>query len=131
MRINPRKSLILFTLAATALLSGCDNTPPAKTISFSQDIKPILEAHCLECHNEGGAGAVASGLKMTSYASLMEGTKFGPVIKPGNSLSSTLVILVEGRANSAINMPHGDRPPLSKAQIQTLRQWIDQGAPNN
>jgi len=123
--------LSLPVLAAVLLLTGCDNTPPANKVSFSKQIQPILAQNCLECHDKNGAGAKASGLEMSNYASLMKGTKFGPVIKPGNSLSSTLVILVEGHADSTINMPHGDRAPLSKEQVQTLRQWIDQGANNN
>jgi len=123
--------LSLSVLAAVLLLTGCDNTPPANTVSFSKQVQPILAQNCLECHDKNGVGAKASGLEMSSYASLMKGTKFGPVIKPGNSLSSTLIILVEGHADATINMPHGDRAPLSKEQVQTLRQWIDQGANNN
>ncbi len=122
---------IFITLIFVLLLSGCDNTPPAADISFSKQIQPILAQRCLECHNAQGAGSIASGLKLSNYDELMKGTKFGPVIKPGDSLSSTLVILVEGRADSAIKMPHGDRPALSSEQIKTLRQWIDQGAKNN
>lgn len=123
--------LSLSTFAGVLLLSGCDSTPPAAEISFAKQVKPIFAQHCLECHDTNGEGAKASGLMLSSYQAVMKGTKFGPVIKPGDSLSSTLVILVEGRANASINMPHGDRPPLSKEQIQTLRQWIDQGAKNN
>jgi Planctomycete cytochrome C len=120
----------LLIIAVGLLLVSCDATPPAAQVSFSQQIQPILAERCLECHDAGGAGAVASGLNLSSYDGLRKGTKFGPVIKPGDSLSSTLIILVEGRADPAINMPHG-RLPLSKAQIQSLRQWIDQGANNN
>ncbi|HEC19354.1 MAG TPA: hypothetical protein ENI97_08420 [Gammaproteobacteria bacterium] len=118
-------------LSATVLvLSACDKAPPEPQVSFSKDVQPILARHCLECH-AGGEGTKASGLKLTNYDEVMQGTKFGPVIKPGDSLSSTLMILVEGRANSAINMPHGDRPPLSAEEIKTLRLWIEQGAKNN
>ena len=53
------------------------------------------------------------------------------VIKPGDSVSSTLMILVDGRADPSINMPHGGRPPLSKDETDKLRRWIDAGAANN
>ncbi len=124
-------SLTLSAITTVLLLSGCDSTPPAAEVSFSKQIQPILTQHCLKCHNEKGAGTIASGLKLSSYEALLQGTKFGPIIKPGDSLSSTLIILVEGRANPSINMPHGNQPPLNDGQIQTLRQWIDQGARNN
>ncbi len=123
--------LTLSAVAAVLLLSSCDSTPPAAEVSFSKQIQPILTQHCLKCHDEKGAGTVASGLRLSGYEALLQGTKFGQVIKPGDSLSSTLIILVEGRANPSINMPHGNQPPLSGEQIQTLRQWIDQGARNN
>jgi hypothetical protein len=118
-------------ICTTALLSACDDHSASQAVSFSQDIKPILSEHCLECHQAGGAGALASGLVLDSYQGLIKGTKFGPVIKAGDSLSSTLVILIEGRADTSINMPHGDRPPVSKPQVQQLRQWIDEGTLDN
>jgi hypothetical protein len=61
----------------------------------------------------------------------MKGTKFGPVVQPGNSFESVLVMLVEGRADQSIKMPHQDEPPLAAEQIETLKLWIDQGANNN
>lgn len=121
----------LVTLSTVLLLSGCNNTPHPTEISYSKHIKPILAQRCLECHDAQGAGSIASGLQLSTYDKLIKGTKFGPIIKPGDSLSSTLMILVEGRADSTINMPHGDRPPLTSEQIKTLRQWINQGAKNN
>ncbi len=123
--------LTLPAIAVVLLLSSCDSTAPVTEVSFSKEIQPILTQHCLKCHDEKGAGTAASGLRLSSYETLLQGTKFGPVIKPGDSLSSTLIILVEGRANPSINMPHGNQTPLSNGQIQTLRQWIDQGARNN
>jgi len=118
--------------AAAVLLSSCNSsTPPVTNISFSKQIQPVFTQHCLKCHNEKGVGTIASGLKLSGYEELLQGTRFGPIIKPGDSLSSTLVILVEGRANPSINMPHDNQAPLSNEQIRTLRQWIDQGARNN
>ena len=122
--------LFVMVVAIVGLINACakDKEP---VISFSKDVQPILSANCLECHAQGGQGQVASGLNMETYADLMKGTKFGPVIKAGDSLSSTLIVLIEGRADPSINMPHGDRAPLSKEQISTLKKWINQGAANN
>ena len=112
------------------LLQACSQSG-TDTVSFSKDVFPILQSRCFECHTKGGEGYKASGLSMETYAELMKGTKFGPVIKPKDSLSSTLMVLIEGRADPSINMPHGDRKPLTKDQIQTIGKWIDQGAKNN
>jgi predicted small secreted protein len=127
-----RSAIITFALfTLTLVITGCETTTPPKTASFAKDIQPILSKHCLECHRQGGAGESASGLNLTTYQGLMKGTKFGPVVKPGDSLSSTLLILVEGRADPSIKMPHGDRPSLSKDEIDQLRNWVDQGAKDN
>jgi len=111
-------------------MSAC-NKQEGPTVSYSKDVEPILTATCLECHANGGAGQVKSGLSMVTYSDLMKGTKFGAIIKPGDSLSSTLVLLIEGKADPSLKMPHGDRKPLSVEQIKTIKTWIDEGAPNN
>jgi uncharacterized membrane protein len=133
MLIHDRKMpYFLLALVTTFLLGGCDDSgKDQQKVSYAKAVVPVLQKHCLECHAPGKQGEQASGLDMSTYQSLMKGTKFGPVIKAGDSLSSTLVILVEGRADPSLKMPHGDRPPLSSEEIKTIRQWIDQGAMNN
>lgn len=101
------------------------------TVSFSQDVQPVLEQHCSECHQAGGKGEIASGLNLTSYAGLMTGTRNGPMVIAGDVEGSNLVVLIEGRADASIKMPHGKDQPVSKEQIQTIRTWIAQGANNN
>lgn len=101
-----------------------------KEVSFKADVQPILAQNCLECHAAGGAGAEKSGLVLSSYEDLMKGTRFGPIVKPGDTLTSVLIMLVEGRADPSIRMPH-QKDPLPKNQIALLRQWVEQGAKNN
>lgn len=125
----------LATLLATALgLAGCtggEEPGTVQKVSFEQDVLPILEQHCGDCHSRDGAGYEKSGLALTGYEDLMQGTQYGPVVKPGDPLSSTLVILVEGRADPTLKMPHGDLPGLDEQEIATLRAWIEQGAEND
>ena len=118
-------------LAGLCLVSvwGCQQAGQPQ-VSYSQDVRPILEKNCLECHEEGGSGYVASGFSMASYEDLMKGTKFGPVVKPEDSFTSALTMLVEGRADPSIQMPHG-KEPLNEEEIATLKTWVDQGAKNN
>ena len=97
---------------------------------YTADVRPILDKHCAECHLPDAQGAQASGFQIDSYASIMKGTKFGPVIVPGDADSSTLYILVAGKADPKINMPHG-KEALSPAEIETIRLWIEQGALDN
>lgn len=118
-----RSSLLV---SAALLLAACGE----KEVSFKADIQPILQQYCVECHAEGGKGSEKSGLILTSYESVMKGTRFGSIIKPGDALSSTLIMLVEGRADPSIKMPHG-KESLPKDKIDYLKQWVMQGAKNN
>jgi len=102
-----------------------------EAVSFSQNVKPIIDQNCLSCHKEGGTGLEASGFSMVGYDNLMKGTKFGPMIIAGDSAGSNMIVLMEGRADPSISMPHGSMDPVSKQDIETIRLWIDQGAKNN
>ncbi|WP_242471020.1 c-type cytochrome domain-containing protein [Thiocystis violacea] len=117
----------LIALPLALVLTGCGQP---SNVSFKQDVLPIISKHCVECHLPGGAGHEASGFLVESHASLMKGTKFGPVIVPGDSLSSSLYRLVAGEVDASIRMPHG-KDPLSQQEIAMIETWITQGAQNN
>lgn len=117
-------------VCGTALigLSGCQGDD---TVSFTRDVKPILAANCFSCHQEGGAGYEASGFNMATYEDLMKGTQYGPMILPGDAEGSNLIVLMEGRADPSISMPHGKMERVPQSDIDTIRRWIDQGARDN
>jgi hypothetical protein len=117
----------LFLLTAVVALLGCGEEP----VSYSADVRPFLEKYCIRCHGEGGAGSEASGFRMDDYDSLMKGTKHGPVVKAGDSFTSVLVMLVEGRADPALRMPHDEGEAPGQEEIEIVKMWIDQGAKNN
>ena len=123
MRITLSNGCLLIMLGT--VLTAC-----TKQASFSEDVMPILEAKCLSCHAEGSEGFEASGFSVESYENLMKGTRQGPVIEPGHSYFSTLQIVVEHRADPSVSMPR-DSAKLSAAEIQTIGEWIDQGAKKN
>jgi len=120
----------MLAVAAVGLLaaSACERTP---TVSFQKDVVPILDQHCKSCHLPGQPGYVVSGFEVGSYESLMKGTKFGPVVLPGDPLTSVLVMLIEGRVDPSLKMPHGDATTPTQEQILTIRRWVEQGAKNN
>ena len=116
--------LSLFPLA----MAACTGEP---AVSFSQDVKPILDQNCIRCHQAGGEGEVASGFNMSTYDGLMKGARFGPMIIAGDVEGSNMLVLMEGRADPSISMPHGQEETISKQDIQTIKLWIKQGARNN
>ena len=54
------------------VLTACGG---ASEVSFSQDVKPILDQNCSQCHHAGGEGEVASGFNMATYDGVMKGAK--------------------------------------------------------
>jgi mono/diheme cytochrome c family protein len=124
---NPTLYLALTCLAA---LSACSQKQEVQAVSYAKDVEPILAKNCKECHVPGGSGLEKTGLDMSNYDTLMKGTKFGPIVKAGDPLTSTLVMLVEGRADPSLRMPHG-KEKLLDADIAKIRAWVEQGAKNN
>ena len=61
----------------------------------------------------------------------MKGTDAGPMVIAGDIEGSNMLVLMEGRADPSISMPHGQNDPVPKKDIQTLKTWIGQGAKDN
>lgn len=120
-------SVHVFAVALLGL-GGCERGPDAGTVSYRQDVQPILETYCAECHTGDGAGVAASGFSVESHEAVMKGTRFGSMIEPGDPLSSSLYRLVSGREiHPSIQMPHG-KDKLTEAEIAVIEAWIRQGA---
>jgi len=108
--------------AATDLPTAEAQVAPASSVSYSKDVFPIFEASCIKCH---GVEKVSRGLDLTSYEKTMTGSVKGPVVLPGDADNSLLVKLsVEGK------MPK-QGAKLTPEQIEVVRNWVIQGAPNN
>lgn len=111
-------------------------TVVASPVSFSGQIQPIFNAGCAVsgCHLPGGSGpmSLAAG---ASYGNLVGvNATNGPCagdkrVRPGSAGTSALVKRLEG-TSCGTRMPIGGTQ-LSAAQIQLIRDWITQGAPNN
>lgn len=105
--------------------------------SLRNDIQPIFTARCAVagCHitaTEANLGLVLKDAE-TSYANLVnvESGEYQGVFRviPGNSVQSWLMYRVETNLVEE-RMPKGAEP-LSQGTLDTIRNWIDQGAQNN
>jgi mono/diheme cytochrome c family protein len=127
--------LVAIALGAAGLI-GVEVAAPssqscaADTQSFAEDILPLLKWRCSGCHQSGGEGYEKSGLDLTSYEGVMKGTKFGPMVIPGDPRMSNLMLLLDHRAAPQIRMPH-NRRQLSSCDRDAIRAWIREGAKNN
>ncbi|MGE5503423.1 MAG: c-type cytochrome domain-containing protein [Actinomycetota bacterium] len=123
------KSIALAAGAALMLAAGAASAKE-EPVSFSEDVHPILQMRCVACHSPGMEGTEKSGLDLTTYDGVMKGTKHGPMIVAGDPLTSNLMVLIEGRADKSLYMPHGKKK-LSQCDRDLIRKWIKQGAKNN
>ncbi len=66
------------------------------------------------------------GLRLDRGTDALRGSYGGPVILPGNSAESKLVLMVAGLIDGKVMPPAGES--LTRTEIALLRAWIDQGA---
>ena len=130
-------------LGATAVLLGAaactDFDAPDPTAlpdvvvanpSFTRDIMPIFEARCATggCHtNETRQNNLALDPLDTAYVHARR------ISNPANPSNSFLVLVLRESTAQSVNrprMPLG-QPPLTENQIQTIVNWIGQGALKN
>lgn len=128
--MNYTYTVSFITTLLTCLYSaGCITTPQ---ISYQRDVHPIFVDKCIDCHTPpNGEGYKKTGLEMNSYETLMEGSIYGPVVVPGNSKTSPLNMLVEGRAGNLSLKLKNKHKPITDHEIEILHLWVEQGARNN
>lgn len=115
-------ALLVGYLALTDTSEAPAAAPEPTEVSFSGDVLPVLETRCQRCH---GTGRAEAGLRLTSHADVMAGSDYGAVVIPGNAETSHLVeVIVSGE------MPLGGQK-LPDTDVQTIRDWVDAGAPDN
>ncbi len=123
-------AFVLFRLSLDAVRAlgqtpgapGAGSTSQAK-VDFQKDIQPIFEQNCYGCH---GPNTQLSTFRLDLKESALAGGRLGKDILPGEALGSPLYGRVAG-LGGVDRMPLG-RKPLSDAQIELIRIWINQGA---
>jgi ankyrin repeat protein len=116
-----RKTLLALILGAW--LSGVPLAAQSTKVDFGREVQPILRENCFGCH---GPSQQIRGIRVDQRRSLMPNRvgANGARIIPGNSGASRLYSVLTGQ--QGLQMPPAG--PLTPAQIETIRTWIDQGA---
>src|ERR1051326_8848129 len=108
-------------LIASALLITCARViAGASAPTFEKDIRPILKAHCFDCHGEGDK--LRGGLDLRLRRLMVKGGDDGPVIVPGKPEKSLLFKMVHSG-----DMPKRDKK-LSHEEVALIKNWIAGGA---
>ena len=107
-----------------------DDTPPVQAKAkvdptlvefFEAKVRPVLEAHCINCH---GPTKQKAGLRLDSREALMRGGDSGPTVEPGRPEVSRLIEAVNHSAD--LQMP--PKGKLKGAEVEALAKWVRDGA---
>ncbi len=117
---------LLLTLLLLSTPSAARAQGPAKksSISFINDVAPILKENCFACHD---AKKRKGKLDMTTYENLRKGGINEDPITPGNPRDSKIYeVLTSKGADRMPPREAGDA--LAKEKIAVIEQWIKEGA---
>nr|BAL55977.1 vegetatible incompatibility protein [uncultured Planctomycetota bacterium] len=96
-----------------------------REISYYRDVRPILQLRCQGCHQPAKA---EGGYIMTEHRALLEKGRSGePGIVPGHPEKSRVMQMIVSQDGKPPAMPR-NQDPLTPEQVETIRQWIAQGA---
>ena len=112
MRLSPLLILLVLVLPASAA---------DRPLTFERHVRPILKAHCFDCHGEGSK--LKAGLDLRLARLIKTGGESGAAIEPGRPAASLLIERV-----TAGEMPPGESKKLTAEQIAVLSRWIAAGA---
>ena len=108
--------------AAAAQAEPAEPGAKRTEVSFSKDIKPLLEASCIQCHAKG---KTKGGLSLESREALLKGGDTGPAAIPGKGKDSLIVQLVASTDADTVMPKKGSH--WTPEQVGLLRAWIDTG----
>ncbi len=120
---------LLISAAAWGTAAGeRDGSAPPSRIDFARQIRPILSDNCFRCHGPDDTErkvGLRLDIKDKAFGELRGG---GRAIVPGKSHESELIAKITAENPRERMPPAKANKTLSRAQIELLRQWIDQGA---
>ena len=125
------KLAFVWLLACVVLGSGlgCRRTANRR-LDFNQDVQPILASRCFSCHGPDPEMRKAGlRLDLEEWA-LRKRPQHPDAIVPGHPEKSALVKRIESKDPHYL-MPQtarGEAKPMSAGEIETLTEWIREGA---
>src|SRR5689334_27080 len=131
MKSNRRVWLNAFAVVLTSLSAvnpAVRVQAEGRNPDYMRDVRPILAHHCFRCHGADEQSREA-GLRLDSRESAVHGGDSSQAaIVPGNPDMSLLIQRVTASDESEQMPPPEAKSPLTAAQVQTLRKWIEGGA---
>jgi DNA-binding beta-propeller fold protein YncE len=134
MRLSVKISIALTSLVIFVITSCTKDSAPPEFGNYPTEIGKIMTYKCATsgCHNTASA-AGSAGLDLSSYSTLFKGSSNGSPVIPFRSDFSSLCYFIntydEFGPKNIPTMPLNGTA-LSKNEVKTIKDWIDQGAPD-
>jgi len=107
-----------FSLVIFGLLSQPASGQDEPKIDFVKQIQPIFEKYCLSCHGEVKPKDFRIDLKDEAM----------DYIEAGAADDSTMYLVLISEDEDELMPPPDEENPLTPAEIQLVKDWINQGA---
>jgi cytochrome c5 len=105
--------------------AASETLPEKRKVDFARDVQPILQRSCYFCH---GPQKQTSEYRLdVREIAIKGGEAYAPNIIAGNAKESPLAQFIAGEGDTLMP-PEGKGQRLSVEEVQTIRDWIDQGA---
>jgi uncharacterized membrane protein len=102
-------------LGLFAAFFAMDALASPRVPTYEEDVKPLLEGHCVECHHAGGAR-----IDLTRFPFTMADGRVGD--------QEQIVRWILGKVDlNAPTMPPGVRTKLTVAEVRLIADWLEQG----
>jgi mono/diheme cytochrome c family protein len=108
-------SIFLLASCAKDKVSNSQNCFVPTTVSYSQDIKSILNQKCNNCHSYPGTGGIYLDSFQMVHDLAISGILLGSILSQPNFTA----------------MPPTGYDQLDSCEIKNIQKWVAQGAPNN
>lgn len=116
-------SLVMLLLLVWPTTNSLHGQEATKSVSFRQDIRPLLSDRCFSCHGPDESTREAN-LRLDDPDSAYE-----IAISPGSVDSSELwARIVSTDEDSVMPPPNAHKPSFTPEELAKIRQWIQQGA---
>jgi hypothetical protein len=113
------------TLPALLLTAATGTAAP---LSYNRDIRPILSENCFNCHGPDSASRKA-GLRMDKFEDATKPNEDGvAAIVPGNLEKSSFIARILTKDEDDLMPPPESHKSLKPEQMETLKQWVQEGA---
>lgn len=120
----PIGAFAIHTFAVAAPIAAEDSLNAEQTEFFESKIRPVLAAHCYECHSAETA-TPKGGLRLDLRETTLAGGDSGPAVIVGKPAESPLL--------QALRYESFEMPPKGKLPdtvIADFERWIQMGAPD-